>query len=183
MQKNGQLLDMFSQVKLSMDKIIGRCIDANRVISGLPLLPIMSHVSIHMNVQKLLDMFQQENENVCFRLVYYNNATEVASPSPHELSEWKLYTDPTWLEENLACLLGNAVKFGDCCDQKENIITLKIAVIDDMFRFSVIDNGQGVKDSTKATLFTFLGHDEQDSVGGSGLGLFTLACRDRKSVV
>lgn len=207
LQSAKEMHKLLHEAELGMVSIIGRCVDANRVICGVPLLPYLSTVSIGEHVRRAVAIVQTESSFMDIRVTW--ECIESIKARPYvTANSVHIVTDASWLDESLLCFLRNAVKFGAHRDHpnEDNHVAVVLHLVesssreghgnsarttvtdgadidpdqdDDRYflRISVLDHGIGVQEATQRTLFTFLGHEEQDTVGGTGLGLFTLASR------
>lgn len=202
-----ELHKLLREAELGMVSIVGRCVDANRVICGVPLLPYLSTVSVGEHTRRAIAIVQTESSFANIRVTW--QCTERIKAHPYvTANDVHIVTDASWLDESLLCFLRNAVKFGAHRDHpnEDNHVDVVLSLLDSPARegnesnsarstttggggdgadnsqapflhVSVLDHGIGVQEATQRTLFTFLGHEEQDTVGGTGLGLFTLASR------
>jgi signal transduction histidine kinase len=92
------------QSRHTMSTIISRCVDINRELNGLPLVPTLQHINIVSMVQRIVRSYQEENRQVRFLVDMDANIGSVE-------------TDYCWVQESLSCLLSNAVKFCDYSQQ------------------------------------------------------------------
>lgn len=154
--------------KKSMLITINRCVDFNQASSGLALVPNMQVTDLFPMVDQLCDQVKEQYGHVKIYKEYDDSL--FALP--------EIMTDQLWLEENLYSLLTNAIKYAD---DEEPVVMLYVTQVTrnkrEYIKFFVIDEGLGVDPGVEKTLFTFFGHSMQVHTGGSGLGLYTLACR------
>lgn len=154
--------------KKSMLITINRCVDFNQASSGLALVPNMQVTDLFPMVDQLCDQVKEQYGHVKIYKEYDDSL--FALP--------EIMTDQLWLEENLYSLLTNAIKYAD---DDEPVVMLYVTQVTrnkrEYIKFFVIDEGLGVDPGVEKTLFTFFGHSMQVHTGGSGLGLYTLACR------
>lgn len=83
-----------------------------------------------------------------------------------------IISDQHWLEENLLCLLSNAVKYSS-----HGIVRTVVTLNGAMVRVTVEDDGIGIDDSSKPMLFQQFSQVQRMTVGGSGLGLYSMSKR------
>ena len=99
-----------------------------------------------------------------------------------------ILTDKQWLQENLLCLLSNAVKYSNRGDVilRSSLVdkTPSVSVLEDesstempSLLFEIEDSGIGLSDDQMQTLFQPFQKAQRLTSGGTGLGLFSLAKR------
>ena len=159
---------------------INRCIDYTKASNGMVLVPHMETVNFREMLQLPLNCMKNlQNDKVVIELL----------PTSSEIASFVI-TDPQWFQENVLCLLSNAVKYS-----AEGVIMLSVSLVSEltanshpyatstnpndehlMIRVDVEDNGIGVSDEVKAHLFNPF-KQAQRLAGGTGLGLYSLAKR------
>jgi CheY-like chemotaxis protein len=85
-----------------------------------------------------------------------------------------IISDKHWVEENLLCLLSNAVKYSS-----EGVIRAFVTLDLDaaMVRVTVEDTGIGISRENKLLLFKQFSKVQSNAVGSTGLGLYSLLMR------
>ena len=83
-----------------------------------------------------------------------------------------LISDQHWVEENLLCLLSNAVKYSN-----HGVIRVTVTLELDQVRVTVEDNGIGISPEAKLLLFKQFSSAQSMAVGSTGLGLYSLSKR------
>lgn len=96
----------------------------------------------------------------------------------------QVHTDKRWFEDNMLCMLSNAVKYSrdvpgvkvllkvftsnsyDCCGNLRKMLTVE-----------VWDSGVVMTAEQRSELFSMPDMDDRKEMGGAGLGLFSMACR------
>jgi CheY-like chemotaxis protein len=161
---------------------INRCIDYTKATSGLKLNPNYETIDL------------QETLNLPIRCV--NDIQSKIDISLGVISSNicnLIITDKQWLQENILCLLSNAVKYS-----MNGNVSIKIELVDDkkcakqsrewaesgdntpkvthMLRVLVEDTGIGISDEVMQSLFTPF-KQAQRHAGGTGLGLYSLSLR------
>lgn len=175
-----------STSKKSMTTIISRCVDVNRTLNGFRITPNVKLVNIRDEINNLVKFYRQENSQVIINVSMNLERTD-------GLLEDMIQTDRLWLQESISCMLSNAVKFRDSSSLSTNCIDVMVTTVNkdktlvyDQDQLSartsailveVHDRGVGVDANAKDLLFSFQGHSQQNRVGGTGLGLYALACR------
>lgn len=154
--------------KKSMLITINRCVDFNQASSGIALIPNMQVTDLFPMVDLILSQLTEQ----------YSYAKIIKEFDDSLFALPEIMTDQLWLEENLYSLMTNAMKY---VDSNEPLVMLYITQQThnrrEYVKFYIIDEGMGINSGMEKTLFTFYGHSMQVHNGGSGLGLYTLACR------
>lgn len=156
----GKTLNTLHDTSKFMFMTINRALDYSKVASGIQLVANLETVRITEVVQWAID---------CVKNIKTQVTLEFLPVAPNICSN--VITDRMWLVENLLCLISNAVKF-----TTEGKVTVACTLRDDMLRFEVEDDGIGVSDSVRHSLFRPY-RQAQRFVGGTGLGLFSLSKR------
>jgi CheY-like chemotaxis protein len=160
---------------------INRCLDYTKASTGLPLVSKLETVDLCKAIFAPLSCMQHLQGNVQLRL----------GPLADSICA-QVITDKQWLEENLLCLLSNAVKYssGGCvnvtisldhspsqkCRHVSDNQNWEDPCLHHYLRFEVEDAGIGMDDDTMATMFDPV-EQRQRLVGGAGLGLYCLGKR------
>lgn len=167
---------------------INRCIDYTKASNGMVLVPHMETVNFREMLNLPLSCMKNlQNGKVKIELLPINPNIAVS-----------IITDPQWFQENVLCLLSNAVKYS-----AEGMVQLSVTLLhssllrtsstdsecsvasaasiassvpDSYLRVDVIDTGIGVSDELKPHLFNPF-KQAQRLAGGTGLGLYSLAKR------
>lgn len=169
---------------------INRCIDYTKAAKGLKLIPKMESFNLIEALSLPLLCMKDIQQKVIIEL----------EPLPVEICE-EIFSDQQWLQENLLCLLSNAVKYSS-----GGKVTLTLRIIErpqsfsldtyiedthkaqlsvsrgssitpfQLLRFEVEDCGIGMSDDAMQHLFSPF-RQNQRLAGGTGLGLFSLAKR------
>lgn len=151
-----------------MNMMINRAIDYTKISHHIPLVPFLEFVDV------------QDCINSCVHCinVLQSRVDVHVGPLPAQFQS-QIVTDKQWFQENLTCLLSNAIKytpdgrvdvFFEWMEHPGTSCSLLKVVVEDM--------GIGVTVDAAKTIFT---HDPIDrsltAGGGAGLGLYTLAKR------
>lgn len=163
--RNRELLDTLDSATAFMSSAIGRTIDFTKSSSSINLIPTPATFNL---VESLMCPVQWMNS----MLPVDSNTAISLEHVPSVLST--VVTDKKWLEDNLLCLLSNAIKFST-----EGSARVLVTLEDErkMIRITVEDNGTGIPEELKSKIFKQAFQGERQSVGGSGLGLFCLSKR------
>ncbi|RYH26312.1 response regulator [archaeon] len=141
---------------------INRMMDCAKSARGLLLSPKYETASLLESLKLPLDCVRSLRSEVLI----------VLEPLPEELSRY-IITDKQWLQENLLCLLSNAVKYS----HRGNVtVRTKLQRSQGSIRFEVEDEGIGMSEEVMDSLFSPF-QQSQRLAGGTGLGLFSLAKR------
>lgn len=150
---------------------INRCIDYTKSTDGLKLQPHRECFDWIAAV-KLPVLVMRNTQDSC--TIYMN-------PPSKEICSCVL-TDKQWFQENILCLLSNAVKYSGKGDVVVTASLETIAGADDAspattyLRVEVQDSGIGVPEEMRDRLFHPF-RQTQKLAGGTGLGLYSLAKR------
>lgn len=159
-----ELLSTLDSACAFMNSAINCTIDFTKVSSGIGLTP----TNTSFNLQ---DSLQNPFKWVKIMLPLDDMITLELAELPEDLSSM-IVSDKDWIEENLLCLLSNAVKFSS----KGNVRAF-VTLRGDMVRVTVEDRGIGIDAETRSNLFGQQSQSQRKSVGGSGLGLYSLSKR------
>lgn len=96
----------------------------------------------------------------------------VLDPLPEEIDE--ITSDRHWFEENLLCLLSNAVKYSI-----RGVIRITVSLRTTFIRITVEDMGIGISPESKPLLFKQFSRLQNMATGSTGLGLFSLLTRSK----
>lgn len=167
---------------------INRCQDYAKAQEGVKLVPNYTTIDVKEAICEAVNVFGKP---------LFGDRV-VISPFPEELCS-HVVTDGQWLQENIMCLLSNAVKFSP---NEAITVTLSIttpatagedgelqnedSINSAKSRCSVAprtfilveieDHGVGIPDEKKSKLFQAF-NQAQSHAGGTGLGLYSLAQR------
>jgi signal transduction histidine kinase len=141
---------------------INRCIDYTKASQGLTLVPRMETINfseaINLPLRCMKDL--QQNGKINIQL----------TPFTSEFAE-HIITDKQWLQENILCLLSNAVKYSvggmvtvSATLQSAGVTTTQV------IRIEVEDSGIGISDAVRSNLFAQF-KQAQRLAGGTGLGM------------
>eukprot|EP00981_Chlorochromonas_danica_P000299 scaffold77_cov243-Ochromonas_danica.AAC.1 len=155
---------------------INRCIDYTKASKGVKLVPKFETIDLMDTLSLPLNCMKDIQQRVSIVLQPINK--EICSC---------IITDKQWLQENVLCLLSNAVKYSNEGEvtisvdvvQRENYLGRGSKVITPRSRYlrvEVEDHGIGLSEDAMSTLFSPF-KQAQRLAGGTGLGLFSLAKR------
>jgi signal transduction histidine kinase len=91
-----------------------------------------------------------------------------------------IISDKHYIEENLLCLLSNAIKYSTHGIIRVNVSTTECksqCKYDKNVRVTVTDNGIGISDESKIKLFKKFSSVQNMATGSTGLGLYSLLKR------
>ena len=161
--QNEEMLDTLNSACAFMTSAISRTIEFSKTSSGMSLTP--SNTSF--NLQAALDNPMKWMNAM---LPPDGKKSILLDPIPEEISI--LITDKHWAEENLLCLLSNAVKYSN-----KGVIRAVVALKGGMVSVTVEDNGIGISAESKLLLFKQFSKLQNSTVGSTGLGLYSLSKR------
>jgi CheY-like chemotaxis protein len=155
---------------------IHRCLDYTKASQGLKLVPRLESFLLLDAMEMPMQCMQGMTQKLKLEL----------DPLPLEVCPCVI-TDKQWLQENLLCLLSNAVKYS-----QEGTITVRTLLMSGssigeshteptsaastFLRIEVEDMGIGMSEEAMASLFNPF-KQTQRLAGGTGLGLYSLAKR------
>lgn len=167
---------------------INRCIDHSKVSNNVALLASNSSFDLWSAISFPVDCIRRVQSNVTI-IVNIDDC----------LHQKVILSDKIWFIENIFCLLSNAVKYSD-----ESTAELRVTKVDinhpcrnllvscamhkrlpasnlqPFLLVELYDCGKGIPEEQIHTLFTPFKQAQRRS-GGTGLGLYSLACRMRAS--
>jgi signal transduction histidine kinase/CheY-like chemotaxis protein len=163
---------------------INRCIDYTKASNGLQLVPKHETIDLLETIQLPFNCMTSIQSRVNIRF----------HPIPPSVCQY-IITDKQWLQENLLCLLSNAVKYSvggqvDISIAEEDFVSRVDVgtsqkgctavgsefVVSPFLRVEVEDRGIGMSDDAMKSLFNPF-KQTQRLAGGTGLGLYSLAKR------
>ena len=158
-----ELLDTLDSAVAFMSSAIGRAIDFTKSSSGLGLTPTLSAFCLSHSLTcpvKWMNSILSADSSISINL----------GKIPPILAT--LISDKHWVEENLLCLLSNAVKYSN-----QGSVDIIVALEGDVVRITVEDHGIGIPAESRSQLFKQFSQVQRMTVGGSGLGLYSLSKR------
>ena len=159
------LLDTLESACAFMRSAISRTIDFTEANNGIGLTPLMTTISLQNSLNVPLKWIRS-------MLPPDGRVTVALEPLPEGVNI--ISTDQRWLEENLLCLLSNGVKFSS-----EGTVRIVPTLRKGMLRITVEDNGIGIDVDVRLKLFQQISQVQRLSVGGAGLGLYSLSKRSQ----
>ena len=165
MYSTDELLDSLDSACAFMRCAISRTIDLTEANNGIGLTPHTRNFDLQSSLDAPLKWIRS-------MLPPDGRVTVELEPLPNGVNT--ISTDQRWLEENLLCLLSNGVKFSD-----EGVVRVTTTLDKGMLRITVEDNGIGIHVDARPKLFEQISQVQRLSVGGSGLGLYSLSKRSQ----
>ena len=165
--ENSEMLDLLHSACAFMTSSISRTIEFSKTSCGVSLIPSNSSFSLVTALNNPIKWMQS-------MLLPDNNKGIVLIDFPAEIT--MIISDKHWVEENLLCLLSNAVKYSN----KGMIhVTVKLEELEGIehVRVSVEDTGIGISPESKLLLFKQFSVVQNMTVGSTGLGLYSLSKR------
>jgi signal transduction histidine kinase len=141
---------------------INRCIDYTKASNGVKLIPRLD----------TFDFIQALKLPIrCMKSLLNKKTTIKLLPISHNIAR-NIITDKQWLQENVLCLLSNAVKYSvgglvtvSATLQSAGVTTTQV------IRIEVEDSGIGISDAIRSNLFAQF-KQAQRLAGGTGLGMY-----------
>ncbi len=87
---------------------------------------------------------------------------------------YEIQANRSGLEQIFLNLIGNSLKYND---KEHTVISIEAQELDELYEFSVRDNGRGIEEDkidSIFTLFSTIGHLDRDGEKGHGIGLSTV---------
>lgn len=159
---NQEMLDTLDSACAFMGSAINRTIDYSKTSTGIGLNPSNSSFAILTSLNNPIKWIKSmiSNDRIAIQL----------DPLPQGMQI--LISDKHWVEENLLCLLSNAVKYSS-----RGIIHVIVTIDMNMVKITVEDTGIGISEEAKLQLFKQFAKVQSMVVGSTGLGLYSLAKR------
>jgi len=175
--------------------VVNRCSEYCKITSDMQLTPRKQTISLRTTVARVIDMVDSIGTS-SIQIIW--KVINEDSPKGNHLNDnlveeeggdILLNTDIQWLEENLLCVLANAIKYSN---NHSVILTITNHTINHSahrkgtVKFSICDEGVCLNDQELDVFFNVNYIDDKASAGlnimqchggGIGLGLFTLAKR------
>ena len=162
-QESNDTIDCLESACAFMYSAIGRCIDYSKTSVGINLTPSKSSFpllcALNGPIKWMNSMLPKDGRiNIILNKININ-------------IEQNIITDKHWIEENLLCLLSNAVKYSSRGD-----INIKVTFKskNNRIRISVEDSGIGISTESKLLLFKQFSKLQNMAIGSTGLGLYSL---------
>ena len=159
------LLDTLESACAFMRCAISRTIDFTEANNGIGLTPLITKFDLQTSLDTPLRWIRS-------MLPPDGRVTVALEPLPEGVNI--ISTDQRWLEENLLGLLSNGVKFSS-----EGTVRVVPTLSKGMLRITVEDNGIGIDVDVRPKLFQQISQVQRLSVGGAGLGLYSLSKRSQ----
>ena len=167
-----------------MSSAINRSIDYSKIKIGMILMPSKSSFY-------LLSALNGPIKWIKSSLPKDGRLKLILNPIPNNIK--KIFSDQHWVEENLLCLLSNAIKYSyrgtisittslENCNQK-NIEKINLNNVTNTnnnyqkIRVSVEDDGIGISNESKLLLFKQFSTLQNSAICSTGLGLYSLLKR------
>eukprot|EP00981_Chlorochromonas_danica_P014267 scaffold7649_cov165-Ochromonas_danica.AAC.7 len=121
-------LDAISEISEHMTKIncfmlmiINRCLDSSQSLQGLELRPRLSSTTITYCIEQPLSCLTMHDEQAAVQVEFL----------PTDLGDKEVITDVQWLQDNLLCLLSNAIKYSRLAGHAaRRDVDLRISLVD-----------------------------------------------------
>ena len=158
-----ETIDCLDSACAFMQSSITRTMDFALISGGVELTP--SNASFHLytalrNPCKWMRMMIPDDSRMLIELVPAEDIIEMVVSDQH------------WVEENLLCLLSNAVKYSN-----HGTITVRGLLNGSNIRIMVEDMGIGIAAESKPLLFRKFAKLQKMASGSTGLGLYSLSKR------
>lgn len=168
----GILRDMEGSYAFMMMQI-NRALDVSKSENDVPLRAKPESVLLRTIVSWAINIMSSIQTRVRLKL----------KSNPPSLLDKLMLTDKVWLQENLLCLLSNAVKYSPA----DSTVTIRVSMINvsagpetkentEQLMVEVEDEGVGLSPEQSSKLFQPFAQ-AQRCAGGTGLGLYSLALR------
>ena len=172
-QKMKSILFSVTNTNSFMWMTINRCIDFTKASNGMKLIPKNETLNLKQSMEIPIKCVADLQSTMKIELT---NITK-------DISE-NIVTDKQWLQENILCLVSNAVKYST-----GGVVTVEVSKITESIsteiselksmqylKFEVEDTGIGLSETAMNSLFEPF-KQAQRMAGGTGLGLFSLKKR------
>jgi CheY-like chemotaxis protein len=170
---------------------INRCMDYAKVCDGIKLVPKLETCPLRQSLNVVMNCCQSPSVPSCCSSIVASGSASGASQhakvttnlmiAPEICSH--IITDKHWFQENLVCLLSNAMKFTPVYGQIDIRLSLLITAKNTetqqqitMLLVEVEDTGIGIPLHQRLSLFEPFKQAQQHA-GGTGLGLYSLSRR------
>ena len=146
--------------------------DYAKSAGGIDMIPIISPLNILECVRKVTQFVTWEESADCTAIKIH--------PVSNDFSVHCL-TDVAWFEENVSCLLRNAVKFSTESSLSSASVSIQMRMVTvnlcRFAEFSVTDSGRSLSNTQLNHLFDAPVQTKRGQIGGMGVGLACLAGR------
>lgn len=181
-----QVITHVSDTNQFMLMTVNRCVDHSKVANDVTLLASQSSFNLVEAVNFPVECIRRMQSNVG---IVVNFDIDIIGKY--------IISDKLWFSENIFCLLSNAVKYSeggsaelritkvDANHPSRKILQanaihrqLQSNVLDPFLLVEVIDSGKGIERDKISSIFAPFKQAQRRS-GGTGLGLYAMACRMR----
>lgn len=176
-----------------MSMMLHRCIDFAKADHGMQLVPFLEVFNVRECIEKAVNCVRDLQPHCHVEIIEW----------PKEMSEL-IRSDYRWLFDNVLCLVGNSVKYGfigelvtirlSINDVESGMLTSLPSTssaylpnnslfastrsqIPPLLRIEIQDRSHGIEPRLREKIFTSEFRHSQRLSGGTGLGLYALACR------
>jgi signal transduction histidine kinase len=161
--QDAEILDTLNSACAFMTSAISRTIEFSKTSVGVSLTPSNCSFNLLAALSNPIKWMQS--------ILTADGKKSIALEAfPDGLSF--LISDKHWVEENLLCLLSNAVKYSN-----HGVIRVTVKLESDQVKITVEDNGIGISQEAKLLLFKQFSSAQRMAVGSTGLGLYSLSKR------
>lgn len=160
---NQETIDCLDSACAFMQSAISRAMDYSLISGGVGLAPSNSS----------FNLFSALNNPIKWMgtmITADGRIKIVLNPLPEGIEN--IISDRHWVEENLLCLLSNAVKYSN-----RGTISISVILNKNNIRVTVADMGIGISAESKPLLFKQFSKLQNMASGSTGLGLFSLLKR------
>ena len=156
-------IDCLNSACAFMHSSINRTMDYSKLSSGLSLSSSMATFNLRNALNNPIKWMKS-------MLPCDGRLSIILHILPMEID--MIITDKHWVEENLLCLLSNAVKYSS-----RGKIEITVTLRGELIRVTVQDTGIGISPESKIKLFKQFSKLQNMATGGTGLGLYSLSKR------
>jgi signal transduction histidine kinase len=161
--QDAEMLDTLNSACAFMTSAISRTIEFSKTSVGVSLTPSNSSFNLLAALSNPIKWIKS--------ILPADGKKSIALEAFPEGTSF-LISDKHWVEENLLCLLSNAVKYSN-----HGVIRVTVTLENDQVRITVEDNGIGISPEAKLLLFKQFSSAQRMAVGSTGLGLYSLSKR------
>jgi CheY-like chemotaxis protein len=160
---NQETIDCLDSACAFMQSAISRAMDYSLISGGVGLIPSNTSFNLFIALNNPIKWMGT-------MIAADGRIKILLNPLPEGIEN--IISDRHWVEENLLCLLSNAVKYSN-----RGTISISVTLKNKNIRVTVADMGIGISAESKPLLFKQFSKLQNMASGSTGLGLFSLLKR------
>lgn len=132
-----EISESVTNTNIFMMMTINRCIDYSKSAHGVKLVPILETMSLQATIDFSLKCLDNLKHMIGIEVTYDLSGIHDVDERNESMAKLFVETDKTWLQENLLCLLGNALQHSkaNTLESSKAKIVVEVSLATEMFGF------------------------------------------------